>query len=75
VLPLLEDLIRWSPAEVQDLKSRNLALDSVIEEILFPLCSLDPDVTTFRLDPLDGIGIFNLAINLQTLNKNRAVTW
>jgi hypothetical protein len=50
-------------------------LEGVIEDILFTLHLLDPDVMTFRHDPLVGIGIFYLAIKSQTLNRSRVVKW
>jgi len=58
----LEDLIRWSPAEVSHRERRNSTLDSVIEVILFTFCISDPDVMIFRHDLLVGNGIFYLAI-------------
>jgi len=36
---------------------------------------LDPDVMSFRHDPLVGIGIFYLAIKFQMLNRSRVVKW
>ena len=39
------------------------------------VCILDPDVMSFRHDPLVGIGIFYLAIKSQTLNRSRVVKW
>jgi len=50
-------------------------LEGVIEVILFTLRILDPDVMSFRHDPLVGIGIFYLAIKSQTLNRSRVVKW
>jgi hypothetical protein len=50
-------------------------LEGVIEVILFTLRILDPDVMSFRHDPLVGIGIYYLAIKSQTLNRCRAVKW
>jgi hypothetical protein len=52
-----------------------LSLEGVIEVILFTLRILDPDVMSFRHDPLVGIGIFYLAIKSQTLNRSRVVKW
>ena len=51
----------------------NSSLEDVIEVILFTLCILDPDVMSFRHDPLVGIGIFYLAIESQILNRSRVV--
>jgi len=50
-------------------------LEGVIEVILFTLHVLDPDVMSFRHDPLVGISIFYLAIKSQTLNRSRVVKW
>jgi hypothetical protein len=71
----LEDLIWWSPAGVKYWKRKNSSLEGVIKVILFTVCILDPDVMSFRHDPLGGIGILNLAIKSQTLNRYRAVKW
>ena len=71
----LEDLIWWSPAEVQYRKRRNSSLGGVIEFILFTLHILDTDVMNFRHHPLVGIAIFYLAIKSQTLNSSRVVKW
>jgi len=43
--------------------------------ILFTLHLLDPDVMSFRHDPLVAIGIFYLEIKSQMLNRCRAVKW
>jgi len=48
-------------------------LEGVIKVILFTLRILDPDVKSFRHDPLVGIGIFYRAIKPQTLNRSRVV--
>ena len=50
-------------------------MKGVIEVILFTLNILDPDVMSFRHDPLVGIGIFYLAIKTKTLNRSRVVKW
>ena len=50
-------------------------MEGVIEVILFTLRILDPDVMSFRHDPLVGIGIFYLAIKSQTLNRSGVVKW
>ena len=50
-------------------------MEGVIEVILFTLRILDPDVMSFRHDPLVGMGIFYLAIKSQTLNRSRVVKW
>jgi hypothetical protein len=50
-------------------------LEGVVEVILFTLRILDPDVMSFRHDPLVGIGIFYLVIKSQTLNRSRVVKW
>jgi hypothetical protein len=50
-------------------------LEGVIEVILFTLRILDPDVMSFRHDPLVGIGIFYLAIKSQMLNRSQVVKW
>ena len=50
-------------------------MEGVIEVILFTLRILDPDVMSFKHDPLVGIGIFYLAIKSQTLNRSRVVKW
>jgi len=50
-------------------------LNGVIEVILLTLRILDPDVMSFRDDPLVGIGRFCLAIKSQTLNRSRVVKW
>jgi hypothetical protein len=71
----LEDLIRLSAAEVKYRKRRNLSLEGDIEVILITLHILDPDVISFRHDPLVGIGIFYLAIKSQMLNRSRVVKW
>ena len=44
-----------------------------IEIILFTLRIQDTDITSFRHDPLVGIGILDLAIRSQTLNQSRVV--
>jgi len=75
VLLKWEDLIWRSPAEVLFRKTRNSSLKGVIEVILFTLNILDPDVMSFRHDPLVGIGIFYLAIKTKTLNRSRVVKW
>jgi hypothetical protein len=61
----LDNLIRWSPAEVYLWKRKNSALEGVIE---ITICILDPDVMGFSHDPVVGIHIFYLAIKSQTLN-------
>jgi hypothetical protein len=75
VLLKLEDLIRWSPAEVQHRKRRNSAWKGVIAVSLFTLAILDPDVMSFRHDPLVGIVIFYLAMKFQTVNRSRGAKW
>jgi hypothetical protein len=50
-------------------------LEGVVELILFTFCILDPDVMSFRHDPLVGIDILYLAINSQTLNRCRVLKW
>ena len=50
-------------------------MEGVIEVILFTLRILNPDVMSFRHDPMVGMGIFYLAIKSQTLNRSRVVTW
>jgi hypothetical protein len=50
-------------------------LEGVSKVILFTLHILDPNVMSFRYNPLVGIGIFNFAIKSQTLNRSRAVKW
>jgi hypothetical protein len=50
-------------------------LEGVIEVILLTLRILDPDVMSFRHDPLVGISIFYLAIKSQTVNRSRVVKW
>jgi len=52
-----------------------LALEGVMEVILFTFCILDADVVGFRNDPFIGIGIFYLANKCQTFNRSRAVNW
>jgi len=68
----LQDLIRWSQAEVEYRKRRNSAFEGVNE---MTLCILDPDVMSFRDDSFVGMYIFYLAIRSQTLNRCRAVKW
>jgi len=55
----LEDLILLSPEKDYYRKTRNSALEGVIE-VTFHI--LDPDDMRFMHDPLVGIGIFYLAI-------------
>ena len=43
--------------------------------IVFALVILDPDVMTFKHDPLVGIGILYLTIESATLNQSRVVKW
>ena len=50
-------------------------MEGDIEVILLTLPILDPDVMSFRHDPLVGIGIFYLVIKSQTLNRSRVVKW
>jgi hypothetical protein len=50
-------------------------LEGIFEVILFTLLILNPDVISFRQDPLVGIGIFYLAVKSQTHNRCRAVKW
>jgi hypothetical protein len=71
----LGDLIWWSPAEVECRKIGNSTVEGVIEVILVTLRILDPDVMSFRHDPLVGIDIIYLAIKSQTLNSGRVVKW
>jgi hypothetical protein len=71
----MENLIRWSPAEVEYRTRRKSSLEGVIEVTLFTLRKLDPDVMSFRHDPLIGIGIFYGAIKSETLNRCGAVEW
>jgi len=74
-LPKLEDLIRWSPAEVYYRRRRNSFLEGDIEVIHFTLRILDPDGRSLRHNCLVGIGIFYLAIKSQTLNRSSVVKW
>jgi hypothetical protein len=53
----------------------NSSLEGVSEVILFTVHILDPDVMSFRHDPLVGIGIFYLAIKFQMHNRSRVVKW
>jgi len=46
-----------------------------MEVILFTLRILDPDVMSFRHDPLVCIGILYVAIKSQMLNRSRVVKW
>jgi len=63
--PLIsEDPVWWSADNAQCKKRKNLDLEGVIE---VTFCILDPDVMTFRLHPLVGIGEFYIAIRFQTL--------
>jgi hypothetical protein len=71
----LEDLILCSPAEVYYRTRRNLFKDGVIAVIPIPLGILDPDVMSFRHDPLVSIGIFYIAIKSQTLDRSRVMKW
>jgi len=69
---IMQDLIQRSPAKVWYSKRRNSAFEGVIE-VTFGI--LDPDVLSFRHDPLVGISIFYLAIKSQTLNRCCTVKW
>jgi hypothetical protein len=75
VLRKWEDLIQWSAAEVKYKKGRHSSWEGVIKIILFIWHILDPNVMSFRQDPLVGIGIFYLAIMSQTFNRFRVVKW
>ena len=50
-------------------------MEGIIKVILFTLHILDPDVMSFRHDPLVGIGIFYLTIKFQMLNRSWVVKW
>jgi hypothetical protein len=50
-------------------------VEGVIEVILFTVHILDPDVISFRHDPLVGIGILYPAINCQMLTRSQVVKW
>jgi hypothetical protein len=50
-------------------------LEGVIEDILFTLHILAPDVMSLSHNPSVGIGILYLAIKFQMLNRYRAVKW
>jgi hypothetical protein len=52
-----------------------LTLTGIIKVILFTLHILDPDVMSFRYDPLVGIGIFYIAIKSQMVNRSGVVKW
>jgi hypothetical protein len=71
----LDDLIWWSPAEIECRNRKNSSLKGVIEVIPFALHILGPDAMRFTHDPLVGIGIYYLAIKSHTLNKSRVVKW
>jgi hypothetical protein len=58
----LEDLIQCSPAEIYYRKRRNSSLEGVIQVILFTFHILDPDVVSFRYDPMVDIRIVYLSI-------------
>jgi len=55
-------------------ENRNLALQGVIEVILFTFRIFDP-VMQFRNDPLVGIGIFYLPMEFHMVNRSRDVKW
>jgi hypothetical protein len=71
----LQDLIPRRQPDIQERNRTNSSREGVIKLIPFTLRILDPDVMSFRHDPLVSIGIFYLAIKAQMLNRSRVVKW